>query len=174
MKPGRLISPPGTYFVTSRTWRSRRLFVVENYVRVFLTTLFRYRRDGYYKIHAFVVLPEHVHLLLAPAHDVPLERAVQLIKGGSSHALGTILGRKREVWQRGFIDHRIRDAKDYAHHENYIHQNPVERKLVIRPFDYRYSSAFPGYKLDPWPSVAKAKISKNTQSARVKLVPFPI
>jgi putative transposase len=161
LKPGRLISPPGTYFVTFSTWQRRRLFVVENCVRIFLTSLFKYRRDGRYQLHAFVVMPEHVHLLLTPAEDVTLEHAVQLIKGGSSHALGPILGPKREIWQRGFTDHRIRGAQDYEHHEDYIHQNPVVQKIVSQPRDYKYSSVLSGYRLDPWPSAAKAEISKS-------------
>ena len=106
-------------------------------------------------------MPEHVHLLLAPASNVTLEHAVQLIKGGYSHALGDILGRKREIWQRGFTDHRIRDDQDFVNHLNYIHRNPVERQLANAPSDYRYCSAFPGFKLAPWPSAAKAEISKS-------------
>jgi putative transposase len=161
LKPGPLISPPGTYFVTFSTWQRRRLFVVENHVRLFLQTLYRYRREGRYQLHAFVVMPEHVHLLLTPAHDVTLEHAIQLIKGGYSHALGSILGRKREIWQRGFTDHRIRDDQDFVNHENYIRQNPVRRGIVYDPREYRYCSAFPGFKLDPWPSAAKAEFSKS-------------
>ena len=161
MKPTRLISPPGTYFVTFSTFQRARLFVVESYARLFLKTLYAYRRQGRFQLHAFVLMPDHVHLLHTPARDVTLERAIQLIKGGYSHALGAILGRKREIWQRGFTDHRIRDDRDYIHHRNYIHQNPVERKLVSNPNDYRYCSAFPGFKLDPWPTAAKAEISKS-------------
>ena len=160
MKPGRLISPPGTYFITSSTWQRRRLFVVENYVRLFLQTMYRYRREGRFQLHAFVVMPEHIHLLLTPANDVTLERAVQLVKGGYSHALGSILGRSREIWQRGFTEHRVRGDQDYVNHRNYIHQNPVERGLVNQPSEYRYCSAFPGFKLDPWPPAAKAEFSK--------------
>jgi putative transposase len=79
-----------------------------------------------------------------------------LIKGGYSHALGAELGRKREIWQRGFTDHRIRDAQDFAHHREYIHQNPVKRRLVGSAAEYRYCSAFPGFKLDVWPAVDAA------------------
>ena len=161
MKPGRLISPPGIYFITFSTWQRRRLFVVENYVRLFLQTLYRYRREGRFQLHAFVVMPEHVHLLLTPANDVTIEHAIQLIKGGYSHALGEILGHKREIWQRGFTDHRIRDEQDFLHHHNYIHSNPVERGLVSDPSEYRYCSAYPGFKLDPWPPAAKAEFSKS-------------
>ncbi len=106
-------------------------------------------------------MPEHVHLLLTPAVDVRIERAIQLIKGGFSYALGSEIGRQREVWQRGFTDHRIRDEQDFAHHREYIHQNPVVRGLVAVPSEYRYSSAYPGFKLDRWPPAAKAALLES-------------
>jgi putative transposase len=101
-------------------------------------------------------MPEHVHLLLTPASDMTLERSIQFIKGGYSHALGVELCRKGKVWQRGFTDHRIRDATDFDAHRGYIHENPVKRGLVASSAEYRYCSAFPGFKLDSWPSAAKA------------------
>jgi len=158
LRPSRLISPPGTYFLTFSTWQRRRLFVVEHYSRLFLQTLYHYRREGRYFLHAFVLMPDHVHVLLTPAKDVTIERAVQLIKGAYSHALGTLIGRNSEVWQRGFTDHRIRDDKDFAHHQNYIHQNPVVGCLVLNASEYRYCSAFPGFKLDPCPAAAEAAV----------------
>jgi len=106
-------------------------------------------------------MPEHVHLLLTPASDVTIERAIQLIKGAYSHELGGIIGRNSEIWERGFTDHRIRNSQDFVDHQNYIHSNPVERNLVSDPSEYRYCSAFPGYKLDPWPAAAKAEFSKS-------------
>jgi putative transposase len=89
--------------------------------------------------------------------DITLERSVQFIKGRYSHAFGIEFGRK-EVWQRGFTDHRIRDAEDLQRHREYIHQNPVKRRLVKNAADYRYCSAFPGFKLDEHPSEAKADV----------------
>ena len=88
MKPTRRISPAGTYFVTFSTWQRRRLFVIESYARLFLKTLHVYKRQGSFQLYAFVLMPEHVHLLLTPAHDITLERAVQLIKGGYPHNFG--------------------------------------------------------------------------------------
>jgi putative transposase len=123
--------------------------VVEAYVRLFLHVLYGYERECRYELHAFVVMPEHVHLLITPAKDLSLERVLQLIKGGFSHAFGQEF-RSGEVWQRGFTDHRIRDAEDFARHCEYIHRNPVERKLVEKPAEYRYCSAFPGFRVDAW------------------------
>ena len=156
MKPARAISPPGTYFVTFSTWRRTKLFVVESYSRLFLKTLYGYKRQGRFQLHAFVLMPEHVHLMLTPAVDVTLERAMQFIKGGYSHGVSIELGRKGEIWQRSFTDHRIRNAGDFASHLNYIHHNPVKRRLVESAAEYRYCSAFPGFKLDIWPPAAKA------------------
>jgi putative transposase len=156
LKPSRSKSPPGTYFITFSTFQRMRLFVVEPYVRLFLKTLYTYQRQGAFQLHAFVVMPEHVHLLITPAPDKTLERDVQLIKGGYSHEFGMHFGLRKEVWQRGFTDHRIRDAKDFEQHRGYIHQNPVKRGLVENPAEYRYCSAFPGFRLDRWPSAAKA------------------
>jgi putative transposase len=158
LRPSRLFSPPGTYFLTFCTWHHRQLFPVEDYARLFLKTIFHYRREGHYLLHAFVLMPDHVHLLLTPAQDVTIERAVQLIKGGYSHALSTLIGRKSEIWQRGFTDHRIRDVQDFIHHRNYIHQNPVIARLAATRSGYRYCSAFPGFRLDLWRPAAKAGV----------------
>ena len=144
--------------MTFSTWQRRRLFVVESHVRLFLKTLYGYRRYGRYQLHAFVLMPEHIHLLLTPGPNVTID-AVQLIKGGYSHVLGAVIGRKAEVWQRGFTDHRIRDEQDFLHHREYIHQNPVARRLVASAPEYRYCSAFPGFKLDSWPAAAGASSS---------------
>ena len=158
MKPTRLISPAGTYFVTFSTWQRRRLFVVEPYARLLLKTIYGYRRAGKFQLHAFVLMPEHVHLLFTPANDVTLERAVQLIEGGYSHAFGQEFGKHKEVWQRGFTDHRIRDGADFERHREYIHRNPVAARLA-EGAEYRYCSAYPGFKLDAWPAAAQAAVA---------------
>ena len=56
--------------------------------------------------------------------------------------------RRLEIWQRGYVDHRVRDADDYVRHRAYIQQNPVHARLVNLPNEYRYSSAHGGLELD--------------------------
>jgi len=129
-------SRPGTFFVTSGTYNRRRLFQVTANAELLLETLQHYRAEGHYKLHAFVIMPDHLHLLLTP-HET-LERAVGLIKGGFSHRLAS----KLPVWQRSFTDHRIRNAEDLEIRRNYIHQNPVRSNLVSSPELYPFSSAF--------------------------------
>jgi putative transposase len=145
----------GTYFVTSRTWESRQLFLSEPMCRLFFETLFLHRKRGAYFLHACVLMPDHFHVLLTPSATYSLERVVQLIKGGSSHAMGIEHRLRFPVWQRGFSDHRIRDEADLNNHLHYIDQNPVRKKLVASPSEYRWSSATGLYTMDPIPQGLK-------------------
>src|SRR3989304_1832955 len=108
--PKRHSRTPGTYFVTSRTWESRKLFVKTSPCEIFVETLVLYRNEGDYLLHDFVLMPEHFHALLTLAKDTPLERAVMYIKGASARKIGEMLNSKFPIWQRGFSDHRVRDV----------------------------------------------------------------
>src|SRR5690349_21503039 len=111
----------GTYFATTQTWGRRSIFQVDELARLLIETLLHYREQKKYLLHEFVIMPNHLHLLLTPL--ITLERAMQLIKGGHSYRVGQT-GRKLEVWQQGFTDHRIRDYTDYEHHVKYLQFNP--------------------------------------------------
>jgi putative transposase len=127
----------GTFFISTQTYNRRRLFQVAATAELLLEALQHYRREGHYKLHAFVVMPDHIHLLLTP-QDITLERSIQLIKGGFSHRLAS----KLPIWQRGFTDRRMRDRDDFLAHRSYIHHNPVRDRLCQQPEDYPYSSAY--------------------------------
>ena len=141
-----------TYMVTTETWGRRALFRAEPWAKLFIDTLYHYRGSAYL-LHEFVVMPDHIHLLITPAAS--LEKAVQFIKGGFSHRAKKELGSSLEIWQTGFSDHRIRNAEDYTQHVYYIRQNPVRKRLVEKPEEYAFSSAFPGFALDDVPQGLK-------------------
>lgn len=143
-----------TYFVTARAWDGHALFQSERTAKLFIETLLNHRQQGEFHLHEFVVMPNHFHLLLTPL-SVTLERAMQLIRGGFSYRAGKELSSRREVWPRGYVDHRIRNAEDYARHRAYIHQNPVTARLVNDPESYLYSSAHSSFDLDPVPQGLK-------------------
>ena len=98
-------------------------------------------------------MPNHFHLLLTPSADVTLERAVQFIKGGSARRIGEGRERNFPVWQRGFSDHRIRDAADFDLHMAYIEQNPVKKGLAAEAREYPWSSGT--YRMDAVPQGLK-------------------
>jgi putative transposase len=158
-----------SYFVTSDTWERRALFNVESWARLFFKTLLSHRGNSYL-LHEFVLMPDHFHLLMTPL--IALERTIQLVKGGFSHQAKKELGSKMEIWRRGFADHRIRDFEDYDKHRHYIHLNPVKKNLCASPTEYRYSSAFPGWKLDPIPQGLKPMEFLGNVGGTTKVVPF--
>ncbi len=151
----RALHGSNTYFVTANTFDSHSLFQSAQLATLFVNTLFEYRRQGRFLIHEFVVMPNHFHILLTPAPGVSLERAMQFIRGGFSYCVAKELGKKGEIWQRGYVDHRIRDAEDYVRHVEYVRMNPVRGHLVEIAEEYLYSSARPGSKLDPPPQGLK-------------------
>ncbi len=149
--------------ITSPTWGRRSLFQREPWAKLFIETLYHYRGSAY-QLHEFVVMPDHIHVLLTP--KTSLEKAVQFIKGGFSFQAKKELGSNMEVWQKGFSDHRIRDAADYLHHVTYVRENPVRKHLCERAEEYPYSSAYPGVELDPVPQRLKpAELKKPSGAA---------
>ena len=153
--PKRHANIAGTYFVTSRTWESRAVFKIEKRCEIFVEAICKYRDQAKYKLHGFVLMPDHFHLLLTPGPEVTIERAVQFVKGGSARRIGLELDYKFPIWQRGFSDHRIRDLQDYQSHIRYLEQNPVKRRLVERTSKYPWSSASGAYVMDDIPQGLK-------------------
>jgi putative transposase len=144
-----------TYFVTSATWERRPLFHNPGWAELFLEVLHSYRGRAYL-LHEYVLMPEHFHVIITPLTS--LERAVQFVKGGFSFRAKKDLKSSMEVWQRGFSDHRIRDAEDYLSHLEYIRRNPVGRKLVEHALDYPYCSQFLGCEKDEVPQWLKPEL----------------
>jgi putative transposase len=143
---------PGTsYFVTTRCWQGRTVFQVGENAEILIETLFHYRDSTAYTLHEFVVMPDHLHLMLTPSSTTSLEKAIQLIKGGSSHRIREARKQKIEIWQVGFHDWTIRDSIDWQTKVEYIHSNPVRAKLVQKPEDWPYSSATGKFTVDPIP-----------------------
>jgi len=108
--------------------------------RLFIDTLYHYRRERKFLIHEFVVMRDQFHLLLTPT-EISVEKAMQFIKGGFSYRVKKELGLNCEVWDRGYVDHRIRDANDYQRHVEYTRLNPVRAQMSTVPEGYPYSSA---------------------------------
>ena len=155
--------------IASRTWGSRTLFSREVWAKLLIDTLYHYRGSAYL-LQEFVVMPDHIHVILTP--KTSLEKAVQFIKGGFSYRAKKELGSNMEVWQKGFSDHRIRDASDYQIHQIYVQQNPVRKHLCARAEDSPYSSARSGFELDPAPQGLRPINRSEPVTARLEGAPF--
>jgi putative transposase len=140
-----------TFFITSITAERQPIFRRETTANLLLETLAHYRGQGKYLLHEFVIMPDHIHLLITPSAEISLERAVQFIKGGFSFRLKS----RGPVWQAGFTNHRVHDLDDYERHREYIRMNPVRARLAERPEDYRHLSASGALRMDPIPQGLK-------------------
>ena len=131
---------PRTFFVSSRTAQGRSVLQSDRMARLFIDVLASYMNR--FKLHDFVVMPNHVHLLLTVQQDLSIEKAIQLIKGNFSYRVKKELGFEREIWQRGFSEVRIYDRDNFLKHRKYIHDNPVRAGLAKTAEEYPYSSAY--------------------------------
>jgi putative transposase len=157
-RPERVLSGERTFFVTTKTSMARRLLQSERNASLLIDVLRSNVAAGRFQLHNFVIMPDHVHLLMTLPADVTVEKAMQFIKGGFSYRLTREFGFNGEVWQRGFSEVRVRDGQSFLQHRAYIVQNPVEAGLVNRadqwPYCYSYLAKRTAQGLKPQSVVA--------------------
>ena len=95
------------------------------------------------RLHAAVVMPEHVHMLLTPLRDengwpYGLPAILKSLKGASARSANKICTTSGPVWQEESFDHVLRSQESLEEKLEYIRQNPVRRGLVRKPEDYRW------------------------------------
>ena len=146
-----VIARDRTFFVTSSTWNKTGLLQSARAASLFIDVLYHYRHQGKYLLHEFVVMPDHFHVLITVGAEMTVEKAVQLIKGGFAFRAGRELGFRAPVWQKGFSEIRMKESDAFLKVREYIHENPVKRRLATVSSDYPYSSAHPGFELDAPP-----------------------
>ena len=132
------ISSKRTFFATTKTAAGRRLLQSERNAMLFIDVLRSYMAAGKFEVHDFVVMPDHVHLLLTVRGEMTIEKAMQLIKGRFSFRLKRECGYMGEVWQVGLSESRADDPKCFEQHRVYIAQNPVKARLAERPDEFPY------------------------------------
>jgi len=97
------------------------------------------------KVWAYVVMPNHVHVLLEPG--VELARITKLIKGSTARAANKVLGRTGKIfWQDESFDHWIRTSAEFEKVRAYLERNPVKAGLAVRAEDWKWSSAYQVHK----------------------------
>ncbi len=135
----RYVTENATFFITAVT-HGRTPFLAQH-SDVFLEALNRQSSKHNAKIHAWVILPDHFHLLIE-LDGTPLPKFIQSLKLSFTNMLrvkGFHHGGR--FWQLRYWDHVIRDQTDFNAHFDYIHYNPVKHGIADSPFDYEFSSA---------------------------------
>jgi putative transposase len=140
--------PGGTYFFTVNL-ACRRERLLTAHIDCLRDSVRRVRRAHPFEIVAWVVMPEHMHAVWAlPAGDSDFAMRWSQIKGAFSRGLpktetismSRVRKRERNIWQRRFWEHLVRDEEDLARHVDYVHYNPVKHGYVERAVDWPFST----------------------------------
>ena len=102
---------------------------------VFVDALERTRRRYRFVVAGYVVMPEHVHLLVGEPGKGTVSAAVHALKLSVSMRCG-----KRPFWQARYYDFNVRSEEKRVEKLRYLHRNPVVRGLVVRPEEWAWSS----------------------------------
>ena len=146
-----------SYAITILTHQRRSLFQRTENAQLMIDTLFRYCDEDRFALHAYFVMPDHLHVLITPAIDQSTSRCVQLLKGGFSFAVRDQF--KGEVWHSGYHEHRVRDAGDFEAQKLYIAKNPGRKNFVGYTFVHTEFES----RIDPMPThlLAAAHMNKS-------------
>jgi REP-associated tyrosine transposase len=126
-----------SHFVTFCCYHRRRLLVTDGSRRTFEAALERVRRSFNLRVYAYVIMPEHVHLLLSEPERGLLADALKSLKQGVSRRL---IDDAEHFWQKRYYDFNLRNYPQFVEKMKYIHRNPVKRGLCERPEDWEWSS----------------------------------
>jgi putative transposase len=138
-----------SHFVTFCCYHRRQLLITEASRRIFESALERVRRRFRLQVYGYVIMPEHVHLLLSEPQRETLANALKSLKQGVSRRLINdhshqpnegVSGAPRHFWQKRYYDFYIRDYPQFVEKLRYIHRNPVKAGLCERPEDWEWSS----------------------------------
>jgi len=152
----RSLSCTSVFFVTAQTFEKRFYLQSERMSKLLLQVILNYHEKNEHLLHEFVIMPNHLHLLLTPMRT--LERAIQSIKGGFWYRVKRELNFPHTFWQTSFYDRRVRDAEEYWQFRKYIYLNPVKKRLCVTPEQWKWSSANGKFVLNDVPQRLKPDV----------------
>jgi len=126
------------HFLTFSCYHRQPKFTNATARDTFVSALERVRENYGLCIYGYVVMPEHVHLLVSEPERSTLAQAIKSLKQGVARRLA--LRAADSFWQARYYDFNVWSEKKFVEKLRYIHRNPVKRGLVARPEDWPWSS----------------------------------
>ena len=118
-----------------------------------------------YHLLAWVIMPNHVHVLIKIIERHPLRKIIQSWKSFTAHQANEILNRNGRFWFPEYFDRFIRDEQHFKNVIHYIHENPVKAGLVEKPVDWPFSSA------KYWPEMERGRLVRQTKTGGTPVLP---
>jgi putative transposase len=123
------------HFLTFSCYRRRAYLLAVAAMELFEDALERVRQRYLFVVAGYVVMPEHVHLLVSEPRRALLSRAVQALKLSVS-----MRSPQRPFWQAHYYDFNVHTREKHVEKLRYMHRNPVARGLCAKPEDWKWSS----------------------------------
>ena len=137
---GRVSQEGAAYLVTTATASRSPLFRDHASSLVVVRALYAMERRGDCALLAWVLMPDHLHVLLV-LHGLGLSTLVRSLKGRTARTLNAMRAARCRVWQAGFHDRAVRREEDLVEIARYIVANPLRAGLVDRIGEYPYWNA---------------------------------
>ncbi len=144
--PANILNSSRIFFATTKTSVNKRLLQSERNANLLIDVLRSLVAERRFRLHDFVIMPDHVHLLIEVGKEMTIEKAMQFIKGRFSYRLSDELGYKGEVWQRGFTEVQVMTKEDLEAHRTYIAANPIKAGLAASTEEYPFCFRFLAHK----------------------------
>ena len=139
------------YFFTVVTEKRQKIFIHDENIELLRDAFRHVMKKQPFIMEAAVIFPDHLHCIWTlPANDADFSTRWRLIKTWfTKHCdkkyklnpdKSRIRKKQQAIWQHRYWEHCLKDDKDFEHHVNYIHYNPVKHHYVKRPVDWKYSS----------------------------------
>jgi REP element-mobilizing transposase RayT len=138
------------YFITTIIQGRKPLLRHPQHASGVVDAIYFLREKGRFKLHAFVAMPDHLHLILSPQANFELPSIMHSLKSYSAIRLNRERGKSGKVWQDGYYSYAIRGLKDMEGKVRYLWENPLRKGWVEKPEDWQFSSANDQYEFDPW------------------------
>jgi putative transposase len=130
-----------SHFVTFTCYHRRAYFDLPDVCDLFVQCLESVRCRFAMCVYGYVVMPEHVHLLLNEPEQGMLADAIHLLKSSFAKRVPWLGDSHSGVfWQKRYYDRNVRDEREFTKKLRYLHRNPVKRGLVKQPGDWKWSS----------------------------------
>jgi len=128
------------YHICTRGNNKQKILRKDEDKQAFLETLAKYRERFKFKLYAFVIMPNHVHLVINAQSRINISKIMQAITLSYSQKFRNKYGHTGYVWQGRFKSSVIESDQYVKACINYIHNNPVRAELVSNTKDYQFSS----------------------------------
>mgnify|MGYP006309502627 CR=1 FL=1 len=138
----RYYSPGQVVFITQVVKDRQRLFEDESLICLLWEVVNTVQNYHPFSVLAYVLLPDHFHLLMKPKGGSNFSQIMHSIKRNFTFEYKRRMNIQYSIslWQRRFWDHVIRNEDDFENHFHYIHNNPVKHGYVNKIIDWKFSS----------------------------------